>query len=376
MLTLTQKILLRKQGVGLSVLSIGFLVAVVTSMNSAVNYMYAESQILSRLVNVGRTYIILSWNSTSITDSRLDSGLASQLYGVEGVQRVFPQKLLKADMKIASTVFPVYVRVVENVEDFLRFKNAYINGSTAENPGEANVGEVLARVLKINLHDGINLTICGSTHQVEVVGIFTTRTGLDGEMIVPMEALNILHVDDALSVIEFSLKGDVEDGEALNSLVQRLRGGVKIVKTQQLGEFVSELNGQTLRFMSLWSLAVYAVVASASYIIASRLIAESSYELVMLKALGASKRQVFTTVLTSTAIIAILGSMLGVPLGLVGIQVASTVFRWIMPNVDVSPFLQLEQVLQTLLLAVASSIVGCLYPAYKATRTTYMEQNL
>jgi len=52
---------------------------------------------------------------------------------------------------------------------------------------------------------------------------------------------------------------------------------------------MQEMNVQTLNFLGIWSLAVYAVVVVASYVIAARLMAESSYELAMLKALGAKR---------------------------------------------------------------------------------------
>lgn len=375
MLIVGCKILLRRRGAGLAALAIGLLAAIIVSMNSIMNHIRAESQALSRLVNIKGTYLILSENTTSITMSRIDPELTSQVSGLSDIRQVFPQKILMMEVGSTYNTSSVYVRSVENIQEFLTFKNAYINGVVAESVGEANVGEVLARILKINLHDKINLTTGGSTLQVEVVGVFTTIAELDVEIVVPMETFNSLHLDDALSMIEFTFKDDFEE-EALNRLTQQLPGNVKIIKVQQLSGFVSEVNGQILKFMGFWSSIVYTVVAVASYVVATRIVAESSYELAMLKALGTNKRQIFSLVLTSTVVLALLGSIFGISLGLVGVQVASTALRWITANIDVSPFIQLEETLQILLLTLASSIVGCLYPAYKAAHTMYMEQNL
>jgi len=46
------------------------------------------------------------------------------------------------------------------------------------------------------------------------------------------------------------------------------------------------------------------------------------------------------------------------------------------PSIDVAPFLMVEQALQILLLALASSILGCACPALKAARARYVEQQL
>jgi ABC-type lipoprotein release transport system permease subunit len=50
--------------------------------------------------------------------------------------------------------------------------------------------------------------------------------------------------------------------------------------------------------------------------------------------------------------------------------------RWIQSNIEVVPFLKVDQALQILLLALASSILGCAFPALKATRARYVEQQL
>jgi len=139
---------------------------------------------------------------------------------------------------------------------------------------------------------------------------------------------------------------------------------------------MQDMNSQTLTFLNLWSIAVYAVVAAASYVVATRLVAESSYELAMLRALGAKKRLLFKLVLTYTATTALLASILGLALGTAGTQTASTMLRWIWTNVEVNSFLEPSQALQTLLLTLASSTLGCLYPALRCARKSYMEQPL
>jgi len=66
----------------------------------------------------------------------------------------------------------------------------------------------------------------------------------------------------------------------------------------------------------------------------------------------------------------------GIALGTAGAQTASTILKWILPNVDITPFIKAEQALQALILTLASSFFGCIHSSLKSTRTRYMEQPL
>jgi ABC-type lipoprotein release transport system permease subunit len=139
---------------------------------------------------------------------------------------------------------------------------------------------------------------------------------------------------------------------------------LELVQAQCIRDFVQQTNLQTLSFLNAWSIAVYAAVSAASYTIATRLITESSYELTMLSALGAKKRLIFALILCYTMTVALIGSILGISLGVAGAQIASTLLRWI-KNTGISPFLDPLQAFQILLLTLFSSVLGCIYPALK-----------
>jgi len=309
-----------------------------------------------------------------MTDSKIDADLTDQLSNATYVKYVFSQKIFTANMAAKSSNYTVEIRVVEDVSSYLKLRRAYVNGTTAKTEAEANIGEILSRALAVNLQDELNLTVGDNTLKVKVVGIFRTQTEIDADLIVPIEASNKLTEDSGwVSIIEFALKQNINSEDALNRITRQLPKDVKVVKAQQLKEFMQEMNSQTITFLNMWSLAVYATVAAASHIIATRLITESSYELAMLRATGAKKKHVFSMVLTYTAAVASLGSILGLALGIAGAQAASTALRWIQPSIEITPFLEAWQALQTLLLTLGSSILGCTYPAFRYTRTRYME---
>jgi ABC-type lipoprotein release transport system permease subunit len=354
------KMLLRRGRTAQSILAIALLVAILASTSSIVNYLNLQSETLASLISPGGTYLILSRNSTAITDSKLPANLTAQLSNLSFIKQ-FPQKILTADL-ITNSTTTIQVRGVEDVDGFLRERGAYINGASAKSWKEADAGEILARKLSIKIGDELCLKVGERQVKVEVVGVFRSRTQCDAELLITMEAAKMLAGDDTISLIELSLK-DVSSREMdqINKL-----GNIRLVQAQQLKEFTQQINMQTLAFLEIWSLAVYAVVTTASYIIATRLVTESSYELSMLRALGAGKSFIFTLILTYTAIIAVLASILGLALGIAGTQTISTVLRWMQPSVEITPFLKPEQALQTALLTLISSTLGCIHPALSA----------
>ena len=148
------------------------------------------------------------------------------------------------------------------------------------------------------------------------------------------------------------------------------------MEAQQVKAFVEEVNLETLAFLDVWSLVVYVAVAGASYVVAARLVAESGYELSVLRALGAGGGRVLALVVAYVGVVALAGSALGVSLGLAGAQMASTVLMWLRGSVQVFPVLEPLAALRIVLLALASAFAGGLYPAYRASRTVYAEKML
>ncbi|MBS7627730.1 FtsX-like permease family protein [Candidatus Bathyarchaeota archaeon] len=374
---LSEKLLLRRPGTVSAILALALLVAIIASMNSVINYVNAQSEALAGLVRIGETYIILSRNATALTDSHIDARLANCLYEIDEISQAFPQKLLKAHLKTASANLAVNIRVVENLEDYLKFNAASLKGTFARNSFEADVGEVLAGTAGITVGAKLTFSTNGKTFNIKVVGVYRTQSPLDAEILIPLAAVGNPYAEDAeISIIEFKFKPGVDRAIALKRMAERLPSSIRIVKVQQPIIFMQNINMQTITFLNVWSIAVYAIIVAASYVITLRLMAESSYEIAVLKALGAKKRHIFASIMGYAIAVAALGLMLGIALGLVGAQTASTILKWLQPTVEMSPFLEAEDILKTLVLTLASSILGCAYPAYKSASLGYMEKPL
>jgi putative ABC transport system permease protein len=258
------------------------------------------------------------------------------------------------------------MRSVEDITTLLALTGTRTNGTVAKDEEEANAGEILARIASINVGDEANITLGTSVLKAKIVGIVRTQTQSDTELLVTLRtAKRLIGNNSELSFIEFVLKEDVKENEVINSIVNQLPSDVKVIKTQQLKEFVQGVNDQTLTFLNAWSIAVYVTVAAASYMISTRLITDFNNELGVLRAIGAKKRFLFTTIQAYTITTILIGSILGIAVGLTGTQIVSRILTWIW-HAEIIPFLEYSQALKLLLLTLCSSILGCTYPALRA----------
>lgn len=370
--------LLRKRITTSSILAVALLVALIASMNSMFNHFNFQAQALEELVTVGGTFLILSKNSSNLSDSQINPELSGLLKDVADIKYVQPQKILTTSLTMDTVLsYTVLVRGVSDVSDFLNQRRAYVNGTMAKGDVEANIGVILSRSLSVYTGENVTLIFNGNLLNVSLVGIVRTVTQCDSEIIVQMNCVHQLTGNDRkISFIEFALEDGVETEEAIARIRGMLPVDVTMVKAQQLKEFMLEMNNQTLNFLDLWSLTIYIAVACASYIVASSLISESSYELSMLRAVGARRVFFFILILAYTLTVVFIGSGIGVALGLTGTQTVSTLFQWMQLNIEITPFLKLTQAAETFLITLTFSVVGCAYPALKLAYSSHIEQSL
>jgi ABC-type lipoprotein release transport system permease subunit len=372
MTTLPLKMLFWKKGTTSSIIALALLVAILASTASVVNDINSQTEILAKTRDIGQAYLLIGKNSTSTTSSRISPELTHLLNNRSNIKLVLPQKIFKATLVTTSTNYTVLVRGV-NIQSFLESRHAYLNGSYA-NATQVNIGEILARLTSISKGSEITLVVSNNIVKITVAGTVKTFTQADTEIIAPINIANLLNGDNSeVSIIEFTMENDQNE---ISRLGQLLPADVKIVKVQQTKAFIHDMNSQTLLFLNLWSLAVYATVVAASYVIATRLTFESTYELAMLRTLGGKRITVFKSIIIVVLTITLLGSILGLAIGISGAQILATFVRWTLKGIEVTPFLNIEQAAYIALFTAASSTLGCIYPAIKAMHKNYAESSL
>ena len=359
--------LFRKKSTVAAVLALAFLVAIVASMNAIVNFVNFQTSAIGQLATVGDKYLIISQNCSSLSDSHISPKVVNA-FNLSEFQYFSSQKILKANLQTASGNYSVTLRGVENLTTYLKEQSVYVNGTAAENMGEADVGALLSRTASLDQNDYANVSVGNARLAVKIVAVTKSQTQLDSELIVPIETVIHLSGDADFSFVEFSFKDSLNRQDAINRLSAFLPKDVEVVKVQQTSLFLQQSTGQVLNFLTLWSTAVYVLVSAASYVVSMRLIVESKYELATLKAIGARRLYVFRIVFMCTILMAFAGAVLGISFGIVGTQVASTALRWLSQGFQVMPFLELSQLAQIVGLSLLFAILGCIYPTLKSTQ--------
>jgi len=365
--------LFRKKGTASTILAIALLIALITSVNALVNNINSQTTALSSLAGIGNTFLVVDKNSTSTADSILNPNIASLFGNNSDLKYYLPQKQLQATLTTPTGNYTVSLLGVEGVKAFFNARNTHVNGSIAINESQANVGAILSNLASLNVNDSASVTVNGRSLTVTVTGVTQTETQSDSELIVPLSTAVYLSGDDSISFIEFAVKDSNRQTAVVNSLAAVLPSDAQIVKVQQVSTFAQDVTGQITSFLNVWSIAIYVVVAAASYIVAARLITEAKYELAMFRTLGAKRHHTVALILVNTVATAFVGSVLGLAIGIAGAQAAATAVRWVWGNFQLAPFLETEQALQILLLALVSSLLGCIYPALKAARNQTVE---
>ncbi|MGC8948848.1 MAG: hypothetical protein ACP5OK_05880, partial [Thermoprotei archaeon] len=92
------------RGLVLSILSVGFLIAILVATSSVVNYVVLQAQMLGGLISPGDVYIVVSRNSTNMINSRVDVGLVGELNNVGYIRYVLAQKVLVVNLTTDSGV--------------------------------------------------------------------------------------------------------------------------------------------------------------------------------------------------------------------------------------------------------------------------------
>jgi ABC-type lipoprotein release transport system permease subunit len=361
------KMLLRKKGTASAILAIALLVALITSVNCLVNNINSQTALLTKLANSGNTYLIVTETSTSLSNSQVNPDIVDQIKRLSNVKQAAFLSPVQAIINHNEKSYTVNAVGIDNLTAYFSNHHMYLNGSISQTGLQANIGVVLANLASIQKNETLNLTVNGRTSEFNVTGVVQVNEQSDSQIILPLKTLKSLNEPKyLLGYIEFSLSDANQAAATLTNISRILPSDTKIVVAQQVAAFASDINSQTVRFIDVWSVAVYAVVATASYVITARAVFEAEYELGMLGVLGAKKPLRVGLVIVYALQVVFVGSVIGVSLGVVGTQLASTVVRWVWGGSFLAPFMMLDQVLCVLLLSFAAALLGSLVPAYRA----------
>ena len=228
------------------------------------------------------------------------------------------------------------------------------------------LGRTAADVLKKKVGDPIQI----ETAELKVVGIVDGNAWVEnGSVILSMPLLQEITGDqDRINVIEVRLtpgtsRADVQSlCEQINQLVPEARA---IVASENLNQ--SEIS-RIVGAMS-WSTSLLAVLVGVLGVMNTMLmnVFERTPEICVLLALGWKRRRIVELVLWESAILGLLGGIIGVFIGVAGVRLLGAT-----PSIRglLEPDIGIRLLAVSVAIAILVGVVSGLYPAWRSSRVT------
>ena len=228
------------------------------------------------------------------------------------------------------------------------------------------LGRMAAEVLKKKIGDTVQI----EAEELPVVGIVDGRSVVENGAI--MLSLKVLQdVTDNQGKANFvdvrvtpnSTKEDV------SQLCQRIKGIFPEGRALVAGEVVSNSQGFRIARAMSWSTSLLAIIVGVLGVMNTMLMTvfERTHEIGILLAVGWTRRRIVYMVLCESAMLGLLGGLVGISLGALGVQILehTTGIRGLLePNL--TPTLLLTAVA----IAVVVGVVSGMYPAWRGSRLT------
>lgn len=308
----------------------------------------------------------------AIIPKYLDTKVISTLEATDGIDLIAPLLVAQVPNQAKGKIDLVYGMEMKSLA---AQKPAWkINGAVPAQADEVLLGSEVAAHYQLKAGDVLDYPNIGG--QFKVVGLIDS-TGSQDDAFIYMElaaAQKLLNNPTGATAIGVKVGDPERISHITESLVQK-EPGIQIVTMGEVMNSVANL-AASAKSLSL-SLAVIALLISAVGVMNSVLMAvfERTQEIGMMRAIGASRRDVFQIILQETTVIALVGGFSGILLAALGARLVEAFVRRVMPYVPNG-----EMVVFDWKLALASvsftflvGILAGLYPAWKAARINPIE---
>ena len=243
-------------------------------------------------------------------------------------------------------------------------------------PDEVVIDAATARNSNLAIGDRIRILFQGPPGEFTIVGIagFGEADNLGGATLAVFDtatAQSVLGKEDVYDAISVVGDSGVAASELRASVAAALPDGVEAVTSTSVADEASQALQEGLGFFRT-ALLVFAFVALfvGSFIIFntfSIIVAQRTRELALLRALGASRRQVVVSVVLEAFLVGVVASVLGIALGIgiaVGLQGLLGAFNIDLPSTSLQ--LLPRTIIASLIVGIGVTVVASILPARRA----------
>lgn len=250
----------------------------------------------------------------------------------------------------------------------------YSSGAAPTDPGEITIDPLTVDELQASVGDALVVQRFGEPIPLKVTGVFerpklpaVQRPQIDIDLATLQEAAGhkgqltsiVIILDEGVDVQKFCAAHQGELPEALSlEPADRIRVGFdKQADASRLGFIIASM----LTFMSASFIIVTAMTTSVT---------QRQREMAVTRCVGASRGQLFASQIIAGLLIAIIGSALGIPLGIGLTGLLYLYYRDMLPaGVAIAPF----GVQLAVIGALAAGTLGAIYPAWLASHVSPLQ---
>ena len=306
---------------------------------------------------------------------RIDLGLKRSAPVISGLVRISASdralRLLGVD-PLVEAPFRSYLAAETGAADRTDF--AALHRLIAE-PGAAVISDSLAQTLNLKLNDALDISAGGRFTSGRVVGIMrpenqSSRQALDDLMITDIAtAQEIVGLAGRIHRIDLVLDGD----DDMRQIMDVLPAGVSLVdvnRASALDQMIAafEINLQALSLLAL-VVGLFLIYNTVTFSVVQR-----RHVIGILRSLGAAKAQIFALVLGEAFALGVIGTALGIGLGLIFGRGAVALVSQTISDLYFAVHVQSIAIAPLTLvkgagIGLAASVGAALLPSYDATRT-------
>ncbi len=342
----------------------------------------------------------------AVPSSFLDESIAEEVRKIQGVDIATPMVILHIptpekkgkvlvygyDMEHLKKIKPLWKikgdipRGADEAAGIIGYKKEYgvIIGSDIAEKERVNIGDRL-----VYPNAGMALIVSGileKTYGKDDVFIYAPLStaqalvkNVTGFEVVEIEsgqccALTEKLTDDPISAIAVKLEDPNSMMKVTEELTEKIPG-IQIIPVALAIKSVSAF-AASARTLGL-SIAIIALLISAAGVMNSILMAvfERTQEIGMMRAIGASRSDIFRMTVTEAAIMTVIGGISGIALTTLGSSFIEWLIRGITPYIMGEDLITFEPTLATLclILSVVIGIFAGIYPAWRASRVSPIE---
>jgi putative ABC transport system permease protein len=352
------------------------------SIDKAFDNIFTGAREGSNVVITGKSAFDLNSDETGITEPTFDESLVERVRALPGVAQAEgsvdgqAQIIGRDGDAIVYGGAPNLGFSISDPES--PFNRLTLVGGSWPAANEVVIDKAMADKEDIKIGDIVGVQAEGPVQRMNVSGIvkFGAVSSIGGATLAGFDlptAQTLFDKEGKLDEIPVASKPGVTDREVMAQIREILPPGTQVRTGEAVAEDDAEGTNEFISFLQTFLLSFGGVALFVgSFVIANSLsitIAQRTRELATLRTLGASRRQVRTSILIEALVMGVLASVVGLFLGLAlakGLFELFDVVGFTLPNQGL--LFETRTIIVSLLVGIVVTLVASLRPAFRATR--------